>query len=551
MSLRIALFDTTCHVPECHRNKAVVVDRLARSRFPRDLAGHLGPSLGRQPSIVRIRRLSVRVILPASDFTEDALSLAWSQAFGKALFTALACPATAGPVEIFRADSVAAFIASAICDLLNGTAATQWQYAEFEDFFKRGATQAALGLLSEWPLQTLPVLLELAQHGVLARLLARFDEVAMERLFTILAHPDDAASARLSLGSLLVAGRLALVRPPEKLAALRTRAYALTLFVEAHRMSKHVLSPRELFHALLAIAVLIDPTTSWQDALRMHAVAASFPSSVKALFERLRNHSEEEWQCSHSSGIRGASDLQNGGLSLPVTSSRSREQILEWNRLRSSMAAQLNLPAPPLAASEVRWISTEWCGLFFLVSTLARLGWIAEWKQLAVFQTGGVACLVAGLALTIAEQFNPSVPMLDPGIALFAGYAGDPDLAHLRGVFQHTPRAVRLRVLESAIGQPPVDSAAESWAETLDRLAVFLVEAFATRIRGFRQATRRTVLQSFIARPGRLRIERSRIVVFPAPNPFHVAVHLSGLDAPVEADRWIGGLAISFELGDL
>ena len=71
MSLRIAQFNTTCHVPERHRAMAEMVDQIARSRFARDLGDHLGPSLCRQSEIVRIRRLALRVIVPASDFTED------------------------------------------------------------------------------------------------------------------------------------------------------------------------------------------------------------------------------------------------------------------------------------------------------------------------------------------------------------------------------------------------------------------------------------------------------------------------------------------------
>ncbi len=97
MTVRIAQFDTICHVPPRHLRGADVVDRLARGRFARNLGEHLGPSLARHPAIVRIRRLPLRVIIPASELNEDALSLAWQQAFAKALFTALACPTGAGP----------------------------------------------------------------------------------------------------------------------------------------------------------------------------------------------------------------------------------------------------------------------------------------------------------------------------------------------------------------------------------------------------------------------------------------------------------------------
>src|SRR5277367_3440249 len=109
MAMRIGLFNTTCHVPPQRRSDAEVVDRLARGRFARDLGEHLGRSLARQPAIIRIRRLPMRVVVPASELNEDALSLIWRQEFGKALFTALAYPAGAGPIEVFRADSIAGF----------------------------------------------------------------------------------------------------------------------------------------------------------------------------------------------------------------------------------------------------------------------------------------------------------------------------------------------------------------------------------------------------------------------------------------------------------
>ena len=198
------------------------MDQLARGRFGSDLAGHLGPSLMRQPAIVRIRQLPLRVIIPANELTEDTLSKAWALAFSKALFTALAYPTGAGPFEIYRAESVASFVASAIRELLEGTAATKWQYAEFEQIFRLGSTQAALALLCKWPWESVAILIELAQARVLERLLARFDELALERLFTVLGRPEDAEPPPLAIADLIAAAKLVLRHAPERLPALRT-----------------------------------------------------------------------------------------------------------------------------------------------------------------------------------------------------------------------------------------------------------------------------------------------------------------------------------------
>jgi hypothetical protein len=226
-------------------------------------------------------------------------------------------------------------------------------------------------------------------------------------------------------------------------------------------------------------------------------------------------------------------------------------RLAELNQLLTSLGTQLKVPPPLPPPPEVRWISSEWCGLFFLTSTLARLGWIRAWERLAVFQAGGVACLVAGLALAIAEKFDPTVPALDPGIALFAGYLGDPDIAHLRRVFRDLPGEVRTSILSPALPHEPAADAAESWHGTFDRLAGLLLHDFGSHIRGFRQATRQSIMRTFIARAGRIRIEPERIVVFPGPSPFHVALHISGFDQPVEPTLWMGGRRIEFELGDL
>jgi len=561
MTLRVAQFETTCHVPPRHRGAADIVDRLARGHFARDLGEHLGPSLAREPAIVRIRRLALRVIIPASELNEGALSLKWRQAFGKALFTALAYPTGAGSFEVFRAESAASFIASAIRDLLEGTATTKWHYAEFEEIFRLGSTQAALALICEWPRQSLAVLLELAQHGVLGRVLARFDDLALERLFALLARPADNKTEPVSVADLIATARLALAHLPEKVTALRARSYALSLFVESHRAHQPVRSPRALFHALLALAVLLNEEAFWPGIPHAELWAERLPSSVTAILETIGRQIREQIQPPYSlMKTPGSPAVWGGPPHLPSMETPGRPPLLggttwlrlaELDRFLTSLRMELKVPPPSDGPAEARWISSEWCGIFFLVSTLIRLGWIPAWTQLAELQPGGVACLVTGLALAIIEKFDVAVPALDPGVALFAGYLGDPDMAHLRRVFQEFPGEVRLQVLQAALPHEAVGNAAETWEGTFERLAGTLLRDFASRVRGFRQSTRQGVVRSFIARPGRIRIEPERVVVFPGHSPFHVALHLSGIDAPVEAVSWLGGCRIEFELGDL
>jgi hypothetical protein len=570
MSLRIARFNTTCHFPAPYQREASLVDGLARGRLARDLAEHLGPSLSRQPAIVRIRRVPLRVLIPAREWNEDALSLHWRQAFGKALFTALAYPSGAGLFEVYRTDSVAGFIAAAIHELLHGAAADAWQFAEFEPFFRQGSTLGALALICEWPRQSMPVLLELAERRVLERVLARFDDLAMERLFALLAHRPDIGTELLSIADLVAAAKLALLRLPEKTAAFRSRAYALNLYVEAVRSCEPFASPRALYHALLALAALLNPELFWPACSPDELWSKRLPSVVIATLERLAREIRRELtpglrqsfdepiipggsQASAKMGASRTAELHRLLSSLRARGTAQSPQLVQLLQALAKLRVELKTPPPAVRASQDRWITSEWCGLFFLASTLARLDWPRSWGRLADFQSGGSACMVAGVALAITGKFDPALASLDPAIAVFAGYADAPGMAHLRRVFQESPREVRTRVLEAAVPDEAsaIGEASENWETTFDLLATVLLREFASRIRGFRQATRQSIVRAFIARAGTIRVDPERIVVFPDPSPFHVALHIASLDSPVEPSAWLGERRIEFDLADL
>jgi len=554
MTLRIDQFNTSCHVPPQLRQDAEVIDQLARGRFARDLGEHLGPSLARQPAIIRIRRLPMRVIVPACELNEDALSLRWRQEFGKALFTALAYPAGAGPLEVFRSDSIAGFVALVICDLLDGTAPNKWQYAEFELFFRLGSMRAALALICEWPQQSLAVLLHLAEKSVLSRLLARFEDGALERIFAVLSPSTEAETKTLALVDLITVARLVLEHAPDKTVALRSRAYALSLFVEAQRAIQPLPSPRVLFHALLALAALLNEDLFWPGIPGGESGARQLPTNVTAIRESIGGVLQEYVQATLHIDPRNPVHLAFGGKTLGDPQTRRGNitvQLAELDQLLQLLRAELKIPTPSAKPLRAHWVSSDWCGLFFLSSTLERLGWIPAWGQLPDFQAGGPGCLVAGLALTVAARFDSALTSLDPAIALFAGYVHEPDLLHARRVFQDFPIAARRRVLQAALPHEAVDQAAESWEGAFERLAETLLRTFASRILGFRQATRQGIVRSFIGRPGRVRIEPQRLVVFPAPSPFNVALHISGMDDPVDPSPWLGRRRIEFEVGDL
>ncbi len=438
--------------------------------------------------------------------------------------------------EVFRAESVASFIASAIQELMEGIVATKWQYAEFDEVFRQGSTHAALTLICKWPRLSMAILLELAQRGILDRLLARFDELAMERLFALLASRTDHDAEPLFVADLILTAKLALAHLPEKTVALRSRWYALSLFIRAHRTGQPLRSPRELFHTLLALASLLDEEVFWHNAPRSDSAAMRYPANVAALLESIARRVRES----------DAESLRHGRSPRPDVQS----PFTELRTLLFALRTELKVPPPTPTPSEVRWISSDYCGLFFLTGVLVRLGWIAAWQQLPAFQPGGLTCLVAGLALAVVGKFDPALVTLDPGLALFAGYSDNPDLAHTRRVFLEFPREARLRVLHAAVKNGAHDDAAQDWQSTFDLLAEKLLREFAASVRGFRQAKRQAIVKSFIAQPGRIRVERERLVVVPSASPFHVALHVSGVDGAIESVSWLGR-RLEFELGDL
>ena len=130
------------------------------------------------------------------------------------------------------------------------------------------------------------------------------------------------------------------------------------------------------------------------------------------------------------------------------------------------------------------------------------------------------------MALAIAGKMEPAPQALDPGLALFAGYVEEPDLDRLR------------RVLKAD-------------AAMFEQRADVLIRSFAEHLRGFRQASRASIVRTFIQRAGRIRMDDERIVVTPEDSPYQVALHIGGMDGPIDALSWVGGRRLEFEVGNL
>jgi hypothetical protein len=472
-----------------------LVDRVARERFAAELAQYLGPSLSASGQVVRIRNLSVRVRIPAEELGETALLRVWLDAFGRALFEALAYPAGTGPVETVRAANRAQFLAMFLRDIAAG-GGQRWQYAEFQQFLSGSPAAAILAILHGEPAETLATLAELHAAGALELVLARLDDLALEQLFVAIANQQGVDSTPLSVAHLAAVAKWALASPPPHGWNFESRRQALRLFIAASKSQGNSLTPRRIYHALLALfyllespdaAALLSPDQPSPDAAA-RASGKWTPAEVIAFFQNTRN--------TH----RDASEL---------ASIHALLQALEPLRPLVPSAA-----ASPKSAAVETWVHSDCAGIFLLTALVRP-------RDMDRFT-------LAGLALSALGRFDPEVKELDPAVALFAGFTGDPDMERMRTAFRETGRA-----------------------EELDRMAAAAVLEFGSRIRGFRKAPRQAVVRQFLARPGRIRVDEERVFVILAPNPFHIALHISGMDGPVERVPWLAGRRVDFHLEGL
>jgi hypothetical protein len=528
MALRIDQFATQCKLSRRRQSAAHIVDHLARHRLPKEIALHLGPSLARQSAIVRIRRLPLSFAIPAAEFEEQALAKAWVQTFGQALFTALAYPSGCGPIEIYRADSLAEFLASVVCDLLEGDTSRHWAYAEFAEILGRSNPEALLALLCQWPGETLRVLIATEKSGQLEKLLGRLDEIALDRLMAVLseaegaAHQSGANQEGSAIPMLLAAADYVSQDLPRSLRELKSRGYALRLYVRTR--ARGVLSPslRRLFHSVGAFGCLLEHPyiLSFPE---FHLQIGASPPGVSVLLKRI----QLEVETAEPSAL------------VP-------RLVRALDELRDALRVEIATPVP-----SIRRMASDWCGIFFLCEVLQRLGWVPLWQRLAPFESGGISCLLAGLALAATFRFDKDLISLDPGVALFAGYINEPDLAHCRSFFRTTASSVRREILLSALSQEPTEAEIADWPATLQVLSGRLLTEFASRIRGFRKASPRSIVSNFLRHTGFISLGEDKVRVFSEPSPFHVALHVSGLDQPLESVSWLGHRRLEFDLGEL
>jgi hypothetical protein len=177
-------------------------------------------------------------------------------------------------------------------------------------------------------------------------------------------------------------------------------------------------------------------------------------------------------------------------------------------------------------------------GLMLLTGTVLRLDW---WRRL--IPSGGRAFrhILHGVACAIAGQPLDRREPADPAAALFAGVTGEYDRMGFRSFLARTEPS-----LLDAVG-----AGAPTWPEAFSRAADLLLLEYLSRIRGFRRSTARFARDNFVHRPGTAWMEDASILVSIAPNSWSPALHLSGMDQPIDSAPWQAPRRLEFRLEGL
>jgi hypothetical protein len=589
VTLTIDRLVTRGKLPRQLKVDTALVEQVAREQFAVECARQLSRPWPVQPKVARIRRLRVRVTIPAAQFTPDTLAAAWTAAFIRELFAALA---HSNGVEIVRFESRAEYLASAIRDLLTGVATQRWVYQEFERSLDLGTAGATFALFDRDSSEIVPTLLILDRWSLLDRLLAVWDAATLERIFLVIESTNGVQDEELSVEDLitvagLLLGRRSLVSGLDSSRSINLgeRNLALKLFLGLARESDwrnaRVPSPLKISRALRILDALLDLHKSMAAARRQLQLAAytlddKSRTTISELLVKLgsiassgtrQNLLNEFWNliATASSGSRAVFAKLLGELTSVVSSETHRQQITEfWNIIaagsgenRTALAALFEELMSVTGsgdgasrATEFRWITTECAGLFFLIRIVERLGWAARLGRCSFGAAYGPRFLtytLAGLGSAILGRFDEAPAYLDPGLALFSGWVEAPDLGGLCRFFASESAQTRRDLLLELLGDEVPEDDSLDWRACFDSLANHLIREFAGRIRGFGRSSRSFIVKNFLALPGRIRVEETRLVIVFTSSPLNVVVHLSRLDDPVDAVTWLGGRRVEFQ----
>ena len=492
MTLRIARLSTECRLPREQAAAGALVDQAVREVLPRAISAHLGPSLDRQPEVCRLRALEVVVRIDVETLRRGGLATAWAGALAQALHEALARPAGDGArlrTHATRGD----YVAAAVEDLLAGRTIPPWAVPELAGRTDWPAAIAILQLLVGAGGALSEALEALRAAGRLEAALGLLDEVGLERVLRALAEAEMRAPDLTAAQVVELAVGLAARRTPPIADDAGSRRQAIGLWLELGR----ALPVRGLWFAVRLLRRILEQPALIDDP---QARLKDMPAWCEAARSALAAHPPP-----------------------------ALAEALE--RLR---------PLTPGAAGggpQERWLASDDAGLLLLCDTLRRLGWSRALRE-AGEPPRVIQALIAGAAMRLVRPRWSPAHGVEPAAALLAGMVEAVDRHGFAQVFEGPPPSV-----------PGL--AAADWPALLQAAPDALAAAFASRIRGFREAGRASIVRHFLRRPGRLRVTEQDLRVVLAPSPWSVVLRVSGADDALEGLDWLPFRRVSFVLEGL
>ena len=551
MSITIARLRMRASIPRRLSALAPAVDHAVRHEFAPAVARAqaVRPPLR---AVCRIRQLRVRLRVAPRDVTGSKLPGLWAEAFSKALVAAVEHGSDA---EVISAGSRAEWVADFLLRILAGDPSGGWAYEEFAAFTSLPCGEAVVALLESMPAEARDILGSLDDRQALGRALGALDSAQAHRVLGLLDRSDPPSAQAWSAAGLqriavlivetagAIPGRHELVSAARAVAIFLAQARPGQLPGMRHQSAGRVLDALRVIEWLCGLQRMLPPDAFVTTAAR--ALAALRRGEMPPL--------NAEWADVEPPLPRPGNILHRSANALHEDVDAARELAGVLDEVRREVGSAGAEAARHL---EGTWIHSEVAGLFLLVPVVTRLGWPARIRTTALWRQHGpraLTCVLAGTALALLGR-PPALAAADPGITLFAGWIGEPDVRGFARWVESGSDEDRRDLLRAMVGVDGIDdgdvtACGEAWPATFARLGRALVRGLADDLRGFRRSSDRFIVDRFISAAGTVRIEPRRLLVSLRPNPLWVAVHLSGLDTAVDGVSWLADRRVELELG--
>jgi hypothetical protein len=494
MTLRAARLTTHCVLPRGQEQAAPLIEETARRILPRTLAARLGPSLDRESEVLRLKMLNVMLRIDLDTLQRGVFADRWADVLARSLHEALARPAGDG-FFLYRYERREDYLAAMIAAVLAGQSAADWRFPELPATPGRPRAILLLDIFLGAG-RHLPGLLETLLHTrQLNTALGLLDEVGLDRLLRAVTEVEESPAPMSIVMFTEIAVLLSALGVPPQTEPAASRRQAISIWLAIHRRP----SPRAVWHSLQMLRrVLREP--AFLDPQQSETPLAGMP----------------DW----------CSDLRH-----QLARERSAALAVALEQLRAVTPG-----AVPPGARET-WIASDAAGLMLLCAPIRRLRWPQRLRDHG-HAPRVLQALLAGAAMRLVRQaWMPGDP-LDPAAALLAGIMGESD-----------PHGLAV----SMQGAPPdgLELTASNWNAFLDLAAEALARSLAHSIRGFQTATRDSIARHFLRRRGRILLGDKALRVDLEPNPWWVAVHVSGADDALPPLGWLSDRSVAFVLEGL